>query len=262
MSQQVNTTLLWGLGILVLALFAAALFFPSPGATTFADQSAAFVVIAACAVGIERSMEFFWTLVDQARGTALGPIADAINTVTTNLSAAVKPVYDSAKAAVDQVAAANQWTDDQIKARKADIDRMESSLNSVLASTPNNTQLLAVATLTAKRYLDQLQQAYPTIADTANVATGVINDFEAFVATFQDNPGRRVIGLLVGSVLGLVVAYLFGFDLFKFVASKNSILEATHLGVAVTGLVIGLGANPTHEVIRAIQEYKNTQKSQ
>jgi hypothetical protein len=31
-------------------------------------------------------------------------------------------------------------------------------------------------------------------------------------------------------------------------------------GVAITGLVVGLGSGPTHEVIRAIQQYKETQK--
>jgi hypothetical protein len=32
-------------------------------------------------------------------------------------------------------------------------------------------------------------------------------------------------------------------------------------GVAITGLVMGLGSNPTHEVIRAIQEVKKSRKS-
>jgi hypothetical protein len=35
-------------------------------------------------------------------------------------------------------------------------------------------------------------------------------------------------------------------------------LAAWGLGVPLTGLIMGLGSNPTHEIIQAIQQYKQS----
>jgi hypothetical protein len=34
--------------------------------------------------------------------------------------------------------------------------------------------------------------------------------------------------------------------------------SGTGWGLVFTGLLIGLGSNPTHEVVKALQEYKNS----
>jgi hypothetical protein len=153
----------------------------------------------------------------------------------------------------------------------------------------------------AKAYLNSVSPAarlslYVDLSGTA------IQGATDFLATFKDNPGRRLLSIYAGCVLGLVVAGLLGLDVFRAVLDEPAggataqvaryasapgrpeaaaadehhgigdwpgsawdwLREATdfeHIGVALTGLVIGLGSNPTHEVIRVLQEYKKTRKS-
>src|SRR5207244_2208268 len=105
----------------------------------------------------------------------------------------------------------------------------------------------------------------------AGVAVSGLTDF---VATFKDNPGRRLYSVLLGVVIGVLVAAVFGLDLFAAIQSapvaagapavkSGSLFDPLpSLGIAVTGLVMGLGSNPTHEVIRAIQEFKKAKKAE
>ncbi len=70
--------------------------------------------------------------------------------------------------------------------------------------------------------------------------------------------------LYIGILLGLIVSTAFGLDLLAAAGASTSGSPSAllpHLGVAITGLIMGLGSNPTHEIIRAIQEYKDNLKS-
>jgi hypothetical protein len=62
-------------------------------------------------------------------------------------------------------------------------------------------------------------------------------------------------------MLGLILAGVFGLDVFQAVleGAKES---QKKWQIIFTGLMIGLGSNPTHEVIRAIQEYKKSRKGE
>ena len=89
-----------------------------------------------------------------------------------------------------------------------------------------------------------------------------------FVQTFEDNPARRLMSLHAGAVLGLIAAGLLGLDAIQAVfegvpsgwlAGKSySLLPG--IGAAVTGLAIGAGATPTHELIKALKEVKERNK--
>lgn len=128
---------------------------------------------------------------------------------------------------------------------------------------------------TAQRYI--LDDAASEIGAKVNVAIKALGGLSDFVASFADNPGRRLISLGLASILGLIVAGAFRLDIFNAIlapASGNApvpLHSADHLwflpiaysiypGVILTGFLLGLGSAPTHEVIRVLQEYKNSQK--
>jgi hypothetical protein len=108
-----------------------------------------------------------------------------------------------------------------------------------------------------------------------------------FVAAFRENPARRVLSLSLGTTIGLVVSGLFGLNIFVAAAAAPAPDPATETairsasvvpvaegtvepqepslldgvgGVLLTGLIIGLGSGPTHEVIRLIQESKRSRR--
>ena len=104
------------------------------------------------------------------------------------------------------------------------------------------------------------------LQDAAIIATQSVTGLADFVATFKDNPARRLISIYAGAFLGLLVAGFLGLDVFK--AAMETAQTSTsagglfpYWGVAITGIVMGLGSNPTHEVIRAIQEVKKSRKA-
>ena len=84
-----------------------------------------------------------------------------------------------------------------------------------------------------------------------------------FLGTFSSNPLRRIISLFIGMVLGLVVAAFAGLDCIAAALSPvtlgKSPLNPTVWGMVLTGILIGLGSNPTHEIIKALQQYKQNQ---
>jgi hypothetical protein len=123
-------------------------------------------------------------------------------------------------------------------------------------------QLLSAA---ASRTVGYLQEKYgkviPDLERDARVANMAVNGLQDFLATFKDNPGRRLISLYVGCLLGLLIAGAFRLDILKAALGVAEVRHPT-MDMVLTGFVVGLGSNPTHEVIRAIQEFKKGQKGQ
>lgn len=79
---------------------------------------------------------------------------------------------------------------------------------------------------------------------------------EEFVTSFTDNPARKLASLAIGALLGLAVAGFMGLNLFLAALDEPSDLFAGVGGIMLTGIIIGFGANPTHEVIKALQGRK------
>jgi hypothetical protein len=110
-----------------------------------------------------------------------------------------------------------------------------------------------------------------TLGSGVALATTAVTGLTDFAATFKDNPGRRLLSLYLGIAAGCLIAGPLGLDLFRAVLQNStsvivfqgSSLERTiYWGVALTGIIMGLGANPTHEAIKALQEYKKSRKSE
>jgi hypothetical protein len=107
-----------------------------------------------------------------------------------------------------------------------------------------------------KRPLDRRRDRGRAAAHPAFLAGDGVT---SFVNSFKENPGRRLISIYFGMLLGLALAWLIGLDLFQATGGLSetaSLTLTSHMGVACTGLILGLGASPTHEVISILKEVK------
>ena len=68
---------------------------------------------------------------------------------------------------------------------------------------------------------------------------------------------RRVIAMLLGTAAGVVIAEPMNLDLVTSLAGAS-----IHGGQFLTGLIIGLGTGPAHEVIKYVEEKKNKAKEE
>jgi hypothetical protein len=267
---------LWIVVVSTLVLVAACawvVFNPQQSTPGTADAAATLTFITAAAVGIERTIEAMWTVVGGVVGTywPLNTISRQVQTMVDDLNNALKPFHDKSALGLDLLAQNGKLTPQQLADAEAEITRMKARFDSLLSLTPDNqrVQLLAasasqnVAYLYKKygKALPDLQQA--NLKQAVDTAGAAINGLQDFLSTFKDNPGRRLISIYLGAVLGLIVAGMFGLDLFQAVLQsppQPGTSNLVHLRIILTGLAIGLGSNPTHEIIQAVQAYKEGRK--
>lgn len=301
----------WGL-LCVLALLILILFFlvalcPLAPNTGFAGSAAVLSMIAAVALGIERIIEAFWTIIGLTKGAfwPLNLINDQVNGMVEDLDDKLRPVYDEAEKAIRTAAVATEEGQKKLEEALKELEKLKANTARLKELAPDNQRVNLIAA-SAFQGVSLLEKKYPAVAQTAEVAQQAIVGVSDFVATFKDNPGRRLISILLGMILGLLVAGVIRLDVFEAAAQtpptagqnppagaqqaagqnapaggqpaaapanaaagavrerETNFLGFTvglYWGVAFTGLLMGLGSNPTHEVIRAIQEFKKSRKS-
>jgi hypothetical protein len=294
--------------ILILILFFLAALCPEAPNLGFAGSAAVLSLITAAAIGIERIIEGFWTIIGMTKGAfwPLNLINEQVNGMVNSLDEKLRPVYEEAEKAMNELAEAEQWTTEKLKEAKKELDELKARTAQLKALAPDNQRVNMIG-VSAFQGVSFLEKKYPQAVKSAEAARQAITGVSDFVATFKDNPGRRLISILLGMILGLCVAGVVRLDVFEAasqpaptpatdgttttapatppgrVAAEGQLTPAFQganternrtrkflvfdiaywpfWGVALTGLLIGLGSNPTHEVIRAIQEYKKTRKS-
>lgn len=82
------------------------------------------------------------------------------------------------------------------------------------------------------------------------------------IASIQDNPFRRLSSLMVGAAAGTMVASFVGVNLFAAISDAGIPALQGTLGVVVTGIVVGLGSGPTHELVKSLQANKKARQLQ
>jgi hypothetical protein len=276
--------LLGFLVILLLFLLVASNLSPPP-IIAFASGTAAISIITASAVVIERILEAFWTYISNTKDSwwPLNEFSTHIEEMESDLDKRLKPVYENAREALEKKAIQVGMAKEKLDAAKKEVEDLEKNLDWIKKNLTVGNQRVQMVTTRAQANVEYLQALYPDIKDSANVASEAIAGMASVVAIFKDNPGRRLMSIVLGCLLGLIIAGLMGLDVFMAAGGASAAdiaagvagqqvdkdLTATaqaikdllpHVGVALTGLVIGLGANPTHEVIRALQEYKKSSK--
>lgn len=234
----------------------------------FRDATAVLTFIAGAAIAIERVIEVFWTALTGFLGAywPLNAINRQIKTMEKDLDTALKPFHEKAQI-LDQLEKKGKLTQEQLASAGNEIDRMKARFDELVKLTPDNQrmQLLAAAASQNAAYLHQkYHKLAPDLDQALDTTNAAINGLQDFLSTFKDNPGRRLISIFFGATLGLIVAGVFNLDVFQAVlgAPERADPFLIDLRVIATGLAIGLGSNPTHEVIKAIQVYKESQKGE
>jgi hypothetical protein len=153
------------------------------------------------------------------------------------------------------------WAQEQLPQLREELKALKRRIAELRTMAPDNQRLQLVAA-SASQYINGLEKAYASTSEelrrALNTAKATIDGMQDFLASFKDNPGRRLISIFVGAMIGVIVAGAFGLDVFRAVLDNQGTRNIGH--ILVTGVMIGLGSSPTHEVIRAIQEYKKNRK--
>jgi hypothetical protein len=240
----------------------------SPGSNAgFEDAASTIAFIGAAAIAIERVIEAFWTFFGGVAGSywPLTAIHRQVQTLMTELDSSLEPFHEKAIARINELKQAGSRTQEELKRLEnapQDIERLKKRFDELRKLAPGNqrVQLLAAAASQNVMYLtEKYGDDLVELKDAAAVANSAIAGLQDFLATFKDNPGRRLISIYMGSILGLILAGIFGLGVFQ--ATLGSV-PYEKLSIILTGLIIGLGSNPTHEVIRVIQEFKESRKGQ
>jgi hypothetical protein len=233
----------------------------------FTDSVAVLAMITAVAIGIERVLEAGWTIIELTHNTwwPFNLVGDEIEKLLGKLDEQLKPVYNQATEAINEMVALAKLSQAEATTAEREIQDIKDRIMKLKALAPSNQQINLIAA-SAFQGISYLERKYPSFITAANSATQAATGLADFVATFKDNPGKRLISIYVGAMLGLIIAGLVGLDVFQAVAGDISVTtEGSRLfpfiGVALTGLLMGLGSNPTHEVIRALQEIKKSHET-
>ncbi|MBC6610456.1 hypothetical protein H8B15_05960 [Hymenobacter sp. BT507] len=268
--------IMWWLPVASAVLVAATIYLlqeAKPANYSFKDTAAALGFITAAALGIERFIETLWTIVGNTKLGAYWPfnvVTDQIESMTADLTKALLPFQEAADKALLEGKAQLTEVEAAAKDAKNKITKLTAQLQELHKLAPGN-QRRQLLSATVSQQVNVLQATYGTLLPDFNhaaaVANASIDGLQNFLATFKDNSGRRLISLCFGALLGLGLAAAFRLDLFSAVLNattdeSNSIISplAAAVRVVLTGLIIGLGSNPTHEVIRAVQVFKERKK--
>jgi hypothetical protein len=234
----------------------------------FTDAAAAIAVISASSVGIERAIEMLWIALGSFVGEwwPLNIVNGQVAALTDDLDPVVASFYGSASSALEVAKAKGQLTATGLAKAQAELTAQQTALTARLAElkvlAPDSQRAHLLAT-TVGQSVALVAANYASFSDDVQRAVNVANQsvvgLSDFVATLKDNPSKRLISLWIGMLFGLAVAGFLGLDVFVAVlgtAVPSVPLPADPAGIVMTGLVIGLGASPTHEVIGVLQEIK------
>lgn len=251
--------------ILLLASFGLVAQFSTPLRSGVTSSAAALTIITAAAVGIERTIEMFWTSIGLTLGSwwPLGPVREHLYALISGLDESFQPFYQETQATLKRLQQTETWGEEKLAAAAKDLEKIKKHVEEI-RKLPIDSQRVQLIVSSAERSVQYFSRKYPEIQGAADFASFGIQGVTNFVETFKDNPGRRLISLFAGALVGLMIAGLTGLDVFQAVlqtsASSGQSAVLPHLGVAITGILMGLGANPTHEAIRLLQEVKNRRK--
>lgn len=235
-------------------------------------------VLAGSAIAIERIIEFGWTAVGLAKGTGwpLVQVGGNISQLADNLDKSLQPFYSQADKVLKDADTVAKAAPGKIDAATTALSSLQDELQALTNGGKINNEQIKILAATASARIDQISGLGNDLKGGAEVAKQAISVLSSVADGFQDRPGRRLISLFAGMFLGLLVATGVGLDIFQ-VASEGTTTQvvsntaqavtttsrvtSTTLGVIFTGLVLGLGSSPTHEVIKLVQEVKKNFKN-
>jgi hypothetical protein len=270
----VGSTILVLLLALLVALGSRIGLFPEPTVLNTDASAAILALVGAAAIGIERIIETFWTMLGQTTGNQRWPlnvVGDEISRLIFEMNEDLAPFLQKVQEGIDEAGGAAEAATDQLRVAKETYDDIKANFRELQALAPENPRARAAAAAAA-RGIGYLEGAYPDLQHRAQSFNDAVSRVDELLNQVNDNPARRLISILVGAFLGLLVAGILGLDVIGATLGENPWGTGAdqpwldhalpNLGAAVTGLVMGLGATPTHELIKTLQETKKNRKAE
>jgi hypothetical protein len=229
----------------------------------------AIAVITGTAIGIERAIEVLWIFVSFRLGTwwPLQGLTNQLNTLIADLNSNYLDAFVvQAQQAISAAQAAGTATAQDLAAATKALTDLNDAVTEWQTAAPDNQHLRALVSLLSSR-IRYLSQSFAELEVAAKVVMQAVEGVSGFVDSFKDNPGRRLISIYLGALIGMVVSGVLGLDIFQAGLDATPTLPSfgaiqLHPGVAITGIVIGLGSSPTHEVIRLLTEIKKNRRAE
>jgi hypothetical protein len=266
--------------VLLCALLAG-IIAPKEVNTGFKDSTSVLAFISLSAVAIERCIEAFFSVLSGKLGEwwPLKVVRDEFDTFEKQTNDVLNPIVDETIKGLTAAINAGDKTADELARIQGQINtvnstatRLRTQYASVTAKlAPGSARLARVSEINASM-TGVLQGVQATSANYTSDAIQLLqkandatNDASLIISSFSDNPARRAASLALGASLGMLVAGFVGLNLFvATLAGPNGqppdfpTVLAGWLGVVLTGIVIGLGSGPTHEVVKSLQAYKDS----
>jgi len=269
----VSTILVLGLAILVASGSKAGLF-PEPTDLSPEASAAILALVTSTAVGIERVIETFWTIAGQATNNTRWPltvVAGRLEGLVSDMNESLEPFVKEVQEGVESAQNAGEQVTEELKTARKRIEDIKGQMSELQALAPNNPRVRSAAAA-ASRGIGYLEGQYPGLRQTAQGFNRAVSQVDDFLNSFNDNPARRLISIYLGAFIGLLVAGVLGLDLIGATLGEDPFGTGPdqpwwdealpNLGAAATGLVMGLGASPTHELIKTLQETKKARKAE
>jgi hypothetical protein len=270
----VGATILVLILALLVALGSEIGLFPEPTDLGTDTSAAMLALVGTAAIGIERILETLWTTLGQTTGNQRWPlnlVGAEVSRLVTTMNEDLKPFLQKVQEGIDEAGGAAEAATDQLRVAKETYDDIKANLRELQALAPENPRARAAAAAAA-RGTGYLEGAYPDLQHRAQSFNDAVSRVDELLNQVNDNPARRLISILVGAFLGLLVAGILGLDVIGATLGENPWGTGAdqpwldhalpNLGAAVTGLVMGLGATPTHELIKTLQETKKNRKAE
>jgi hypothetical protein len=241
----------------------------------FPDAASVIAVVTMVAVVIERAIELVWTLVGQELGGwwPLNKIRELVDDVEKQSNLLLGPIFGEVRSSLEAARKTLEASGDDlgsVEARLVEITKVRGELQERLDAASklapgsarfamatqvasDAAQVLGDAAIFGRTVVTTAAIAVDRAANTASIATSIFS-------SFTDNPARRIASILIGAGLGMLAAGFIGLNIFGAILGVDVKFATGNIGVLLTGIVMGLGSSPTHEVIKSLQEYKESRK--
>jgi len=254
--------------VIVVVLFLVNLNF-SKSINNIAAVGAATVlsIIGAIAVVIERIIEGFWSFMDVLKKYQWPLSNDLFSTRTSNINNKLTEIVKSAEDGIETLKNGDATAQAKIPVLNSALQELKKNYSSLTASGGGirnpGFENFTTATMNS---IGVIQKNLPEIENASKDLGTVLADSLEFIDTFKDNPGRRLFSILLGMCLGLIITLITGLDVFQATLGTQGTnlfsWTTLKLGIALTGIVMGLGSSPTHEVIQLLNEIKTNHANQ
>jgi hypothetical protein len=246
-----------GLAVLVLLVLTLLVTLAQAPKVAQANATAILTLITAGAVAIERVIEALWTVVG-ASGRPWWPfteVGERVGNLLDQLNADLEPLQGHATAMLQDAGEGAEMMGTYFP----NLRQGQWLATNLDALGPSNRRArnLAQAASTSANWFENADVP-EAITGAANRVQYTANTLTNFLDTFNDNPARRLISILLGCIIGVFAAWVLSLDALQATLGTKPF---GNVGTTITGIAMGLGANPTHELIKTLQETKQRRRT-